>query len=60
MPTKEREKELLSVLYERSMDRVFELSANYLMTVSKKGCEEEFALEKEIAEMLEGLIKNAK
>lgn len=50
-----RDKELLQELYERSMNRIFEMSANYLMTIPKKGCEEEFAKEKEIAELLEQL-----
>ena len=39
------------------MNRVFEMSAEYTMTVPKKGCEEEFAKEKEIAEMLNRLIE---
>lgn len=55
----ERERELLNELFDRSMDKVFNLSANYLMTVPKKGCEKEFAHEKEIADMLKDLIKNS-
>lgn len=55
----DRERELLNELYERSMDKVFSLSANYLMTIPKKGCEKEFALEREIADMLSDLIKNS-
>ena len=55
----ERERELLNELFDRSMDKVFNLSANYLMTVPKKGCEKEFAHEKEIADMLSDLIKNS-
>ena len=54
---KELKKELLKELYERSMNRVFEMSAEYTMTVPKKGCEEEFNREKEIAEMLNRLIE---
>ena len=42
----DRERELLNELFERSMDKVFSLSANYLMTIPKKGCEKEFALER--------------
>lgn len=53
----EREKEILRELYERSMNKIFEMSANYLMTVPRKGCEEEFAKEKEIVDMLDRLIK---
>ena len=53
----ELKKELLQELYDRSMNRIFEMSANYTMTVAKKGYEEEFAKEKEIADMLERLIK---
>lgn len=52
-----REKELLQELYDRSMNRIFTMSANYLMTIPKKGMEEEFAHEKEIAQMLDNLIK---
>ena len=55
----ERERELLNELFDRSMDKVFNLSANYLMTIPKKGCEKEFAHEKEIADMLKDLIKNS-
>ncbi len=55
----DRERELLNELYERSMDKVFSLSANYLMTIPKKGCEKEFALEREIADMLSDLLKNS-
>ncbi len=53
----ELKKELLGELYDRSMNRIFEMSANYLMTVAKKGYEEEFTKEKEIADMLDRLIK---
>ena len=49
-------KELLKILYERSMEKIFSMSANYLMTIPKKGMEKEFALEKEIAEMLEKMM----
>ena len=48
--------ELLKILYERSMEKIFSMSANYLMTIPKKGMEKEFALEKEIAEMLEKMM----
>ena len=54
---KELKKELLKELYDRSMNRIFEMSAEYTMTVPKKGCEEEFTKEKEIAAMLEKLIR---
>ena len=49
-------KELLKILYERSMEKIFSMSANYLMTIPKKGMEKEFTLEKEIAEMLEKMM----
>lgn len=59
----ESKRELLVELFERSMDKVFNLSANYLMTIPKKGREKEFAHEKEIADMLadmlSDLIKNS-
>lgn len=50
-------KEILKKLYDRSAQRVFEMSANYAMTTPKKGYEEEFKEEKEIAEWLYDEIK---
>ena len=49
-------KSIIEELYERSMDRIFSMSANYLMTVPKKGMEKEFAGEKEIAEFLAEML----
>lgn len=51
----ERREELLRILYERSMNKVFELSADYTMKTPKKGCEEEFKTEREIVGLIEEL-----
>ncbi len=44
--------EVLQILYERSMQRIFEMSANYAMTIPKKGFEVEFEKERQIADWL--------
>ena len=54
-----RRKELLQELYDRSMNRILAMSANYLMTIPKKGMVEEFIHEKEIAQFLKTLIEHA-
>lgn len=48
--------EVLKKLYDREMDNVFAYSANYLMTVPKKGYEREFEEAKEIVAVLEELM----
>ena len=53
------EKEILQKLYDRSMEKVFSMSANYLMTIPKKGFEKEFREEREIAEYLQLMIASA-
>ena len=53
------EKAILQTLYDRSMEKIFGMSANYLMTVPKKGFEKEFQEEREIAEYLQLMIASA-
>ena len=48
--------EVLKKLYDQAMDSVFAYSANYLMTVPKKGYEREFEEAREIAAVLEELM----
>ncbi len=49
--------EILKEIYEETMDKVFAASGNYLMTIPKKGMEEEHARFKERAIALELLIE---
>lgn len=49
--------DFLRKAYDREMDIVFNNSANYLMTVPKKGHEEEFKEAKKRADMLSAWIK---
>lgn len=51
------EKEILKELYEETMDRVFTCSANYRLTVPKKGMEAEHAKYRERAQALERMIE---
>lgn len=51
------EKEVLQELYEETMDKVFACSANYLMTIPKKGLEAEHEKYRERAEVLDRLIR---
>ena len=51
------ENEILRELYDRSMEKVFGMSANYLMTIPKKGFEAEFVQEREIARWLEKALE---
>ena len=53
------EKEVLQILYDRSMEKIFSMSANYLMTVPKKGFEKEFDQEREIADYIKLLMDSA-
>lgn len=48
--------EILQKLYDQAMNNVFAYSANYLMTVPKKGYEREFEEAREIAAVLEELM----
>lgn len=49
--------ECLKGLYEDEMQRVFEASANWLMSRPKKGMEEEFELHRQRAEILQSLLE---
>ena len=51
------EKEILKELYDEAMDWVFTCSANYLMTIPKKGMEKEHAKYLERAQALERMIE---
>ena len=51
--------DLLNEYFDREMNTVFCYSANYLMTIPKKGYEQEWNQAKEKAEILEGMIKEA-
>lgn len=53
------EKEVLKILYDRSMEKIFSMSANYLMTIPKKGFEKEFQAEQEIADYLKMMLESA-
>lgn len=53
------EKEILQTLYDRSMEKIFGMSANYLMTIPKKGFEKEFQAEREIADYLQMMLASA-
>ena len=46
----------LRILYDRVMNKVFEYSANYLMTIPKKGYEKQWQQETELAEVIKGLM----
>lgn len=50
------EKEVLQELYEETMDKVFACSANYLMTIPKKGMEKEHEKYRERASTLNRLL----
>lgn len=54
------EYEMLKEIYEETMNRVFKCSANYQMTVPRKGLEREHEKYREWAEMLESLMMRAK
>lgn len=49
-------KQVLEILMDRSRQRLFECSANYLMTKPKRGYESEFQQEREILDVLENLM----
>ncbi len=50
-------KRVLEILMERSRQKIFECSANYLMTKPKRGYEDEFQEEKEILDVLQNLME---
>lgn len=50
-------KQVLEELYEDKMQEVFLHSANYLMTIPKKGHESEFYRAKETADILKEMIE---
>ena len=50
-------KQVLEILIDRSRQRLFECSANYLMTKPKRGLESEFQEEREILDVLENLME---
>lgn len=49
--------ELLTGYYEKEMNNVFSYSANWLMTIPKKGYEKEWAEAKERSELLDQMIQ---
>ena len=49
-------KQVLEILLDRSRQKLFECSANYLMTKPKRGLEAEFQEEREILDVLENLM----
>ena len=53
------EKAILQTLYDRSMEKIFGMSANYLMTTPKKGFEKEFQAERAIADYLQMMLASA-
>ena len=53
-------KQVLEILRDRSCQRLFGCSANYLMTKPKRGLEAEFQEEREILDVLENLMEEWK
>ncbi len=51
------EMEVLRELYEETMDRVFACSANYRMTIARKGMEKEHSKYCQRAEVLENMME---
>lgn len=51
------EQDVLNELYEDLMNKVFTLSANYLMSIPKRGFENEWRHYKEMAECLDAMRK---
>ena len=51
------EDQVLKEMYDRVMQRIFEMSANYQMTIPKKGMEAKFREEKEMAQILAAIIE---
>lgn len=52
--------DVLREVYESLMNKVFQCSANYLMTKPKRGLEKEFEHYSEMAEVIQSLIDREK
>ncbi|MPM53536.1 hypothetical protein SDC9_100304 [bioreactor metagenome] len=53
-----QDREILQEIYDETMDKVFSCSANYLMTIPKKGLEKEFEHYSERAFYIKRLIES--